>query len=79
MDIVRCMVPLASASGPAIIGVVAVAAGLFLAWLVRTETGDDPPEGDTPPGADTGNDPSEDQPPGAEQSGHPTVTSQPSE
>lgn len=57
------MIPLASASGPAIIGVVVVAAGLFLSWLLRTETGNDPP-GDAP---------------GGEKADQPTVTSQPSE
>jgi hypothetical protein len=40
-----CLVlPLASASGPAIIGLVVVAAGLFLSWLLRSETGEDPPQ-----------------------------------
>ncbi|MGD1056247.1 MAG: hypothetical protein ABR992_02420 [Solirubrobacteraceae bacterium] len=58
------MLPLASASGPAIIGVVVVAAGLFLAWLLRTETGSDAPD---------------DPPAGGEQNSQPTVTSQPSE
>jgi hypothetical protein len=58
------MIPLASASGPAIVGVVVVAAGLFLSWLLRTETGGDP-QGDEQAGA--------------EQNGQPTVTSQPSE
>jgi hypothetical protein len=38
------MLPLASASGPAIIGVVVVASGLFLSWLLRSETGEDPPQ-----------------------------------
>jgi hypothetical protein len=58
------MLPLASASGPAIIGAVVVAAGLFLSWLLRTETGTDAPD---------------DAPASAEQNGQPTVTSQPSE
>jgi hypothetical protein len=58
------MIPLASASGPAIIGAVVVAAGLFLSWLLRAETSEDPPK-DT-----TG---------GIEEIGQPTVTSQPSE
>jgi hypothetical protein len=39
-DIVCSMLPLASASGPAIIGVVVVCAGLFLSWLLRSETGE---------------------------------------
>jgi hypothetical protein len=35
------MLPLASASGSAIIGVTVLSAGLFLWWLLRTETGDE--------------------------------------
>jgi hypothetical protein len=35
------MLPLASASGPAIIGVVVVSAALFLAWLLRVDAGDE--------------------------------------
>jgi hypothetical protein len=35
------MLPIASSSGPAIIGVVVVAAGLFLAWLLRTDAADE--------------------------------------
>jgi hypothetical protein len=57
------MIPLASAGGPAIIGGVVVAGGLFLSWLLRTETGG----------------PGEDEPAAAEPAGQPTVTSQPSE
>jgi hypothetical protein len=34
------MLPLASASGPAIIGVVVICAALFLAWLLRMDAGD---------------------------------------
>jgi hypothetical protein len=34
------MLPLASASGPAIISVVVVCAALFLHWLLRMEQGD---------------------------------------
>jgi ABC-type uncharacterized transport system permease subunit len=74
MDIVRFMIPLASASGPAIIGVVVVAAGLFLSWLLRTETGNDPHEKATP-----GAEPASAMPAGAEPTAQPTVTSQPSE
>jgi hypothetical protein len=48
------MIPLASASGPAIIGLVVVAAGLFLSWLLRTETGRDPPEEAAPGGVPAG-------------------------
>jgi hypothetical protein len=50
-DIVCFMLPLASASGPAIIGVVVVCAGLFLSWLLRTETGE---ESDGPSSAQGG-------------------------
>jgi hypothetical protein len=31
------MLPIASSSGPAIIGAVVVASGLFLAWLLRLD------------------------------------------
>jgi hypothetical protein len=58
------MIPFASTSGPAIIGVVVVAAGLFLSWLLHTETGSDRPE---------------DAPADSEPTAHPTVTRQPSE
>ncbi len=58
------MIPLASASGPAIIGVVVVASGLFLSWLLRTESDADPLE---------------DAPADAEPTDQRTVTSQPSE
>jgi hypothetical protein len=79
MDIVRSMIPLASTSGPAIVGVVVVATGLFLSWLLRTETGGDPPEeasaGEAPPGPE----PAMTVPTGAEPDAQPTVTSQPSE
>jgi len=45
------MIPLASASGSAIIGVSVLGAGLFLWWLLRTETGDSADE-ETGEGAD---------------------------
>jgi hypothetical protein len=35
------VLPLASASGPAIISVVVVCAALFLQWLLRMERGDE--------------------------------------
>jgi hypothetical protein len=35
------MLPLASASGPAIIGVVVVGSGLFLWWLLRQDASDE--------------------------------------
>jgi hypothetical protein len=35
------VLPIASASGPAIIGVVVLASALFLTWLLRTETRDE--------------------------------------
>ena len=65
LGIVCPVLPLASASGPAIIGVVVVASGLFLSWLLRSETGDDPPEA-APASTDT-------------TTPQRTVTSQPSE
>jgi len=42
--IVAPMLPLASASGPAIIGVVVVGSGLFLWWLLRQDANDEPPD-----------------------------------
>jgi hypothetical protein len=36
------MLPLASASGPAIIGVVVIGAALFLSWLLRMDAGEEP-------------------------------------
>jgi hypothetical protein len=38
------MLPLASASGPAIIGVVVVGSGLFLSWLLRQDANDEQSE-----------------------------------
>jgi hypothetical protein len=35
------MLPIASSSGPAFIGVVVIAAALFLWWLLRSESRDD--------------------------------------
>jgi hypothetical protein len=35
------MLPIASASGPAIIGVVVIGSGLFLRWLLRQEANDE--------------------------------------
>jgi hypothetical protein len=40
------VLPLASASGPAIIAVVVICASLFLAWLLRMERDDAAPEGE---------------------------------
>jgi hypothetical protein len=51
---VSSMLPLASASGPAIIGAVVVCASLFLAWLLRMERGseaDEPVDEETERGA----------------------------
>lgn len=45
------VIPLASASGAAIIGVVVLSAGLFLWWLLRAEARDAPTE-ETPEDAD---------------------------
>jgi hypothetical protein len=39
------MLPIASASGPVIIGVVVVGSGLFLRWLLRQEAQDEQYEG----------------------------------
>lgn len=39
------MLPMASASGPAIIGVVVVGSGLFLWWLLRQDADDEKREG----------------------------------
>jgi hypothetical protein len=41
------MLPIASASGPAIIGVVVIGSGLFLRWLLRQEAQDEQHEGST--------------------------------
>jgi hypothetical protein len=38
------MLPLASASGPAIIGVVVLGSGLFLWWLLRQDANDEQSE-----------------------------------
>jgi hypothetical protein len=38
------VLPLASASGPAIIGVVVVGSGLFLWWLLRQDANDEQSE-----------------------------------
>jgi hypothetical protein len=43
--IVSHVLPIASASGPAIIGVVVVGSGLFLRWLLHQETNDERREG----------------------------------
>jgi hypothetical protein len=42
--IVSPMFPLASASGPAIIGIVVVGSGLFLWWLLRQDANDEQSE-----------------------------------
>jgi hypothetical protein len=39
------MLPIASASGPAIIGVVVIGSGLFLRWLLHQEANDERREG----------------------------------
>ncbi|HTD09294.1 MAG TPA: hypothetical protein VK680_10415 [Solirubrobacteraceae bacterium] len=71
------MLPLASASGPAIIGVVVVASGLFLSWLLHSETGDDPPE--AAPASTEAADRAAHTSTEAAVTDQPTVTSQPSE
>jgi hypothetical protein len=43
------MLPLASASGPAIIGVVVVGSGLFLWWLLREDASDEQDEQSSEP------------------------------
>jgi hypothetical protein len=39
------VLPIASASGPAIIGVVVIGSGLFLRWLLRQEANDEQLQG----------------------------------